>query len=325
MFSLGNHHHEDEEEEEEPPTPMNASLWPSSNTNNNNNSNKIGSRENAKERSGAKKNNQNQSNNNNGMSTFDFDVDVPGDLDWLDGFLRVEDDEDEEENENQNADQAWGVGKGAAWKTEAIKTTGGKSGVKRGRDVATASSAEKKKKKNAASSTSKKKTIQTTTPPETTTTKAASNNNNNNNNGKSSTSNTNNNNNNNNADSDRCRFDAVDAGASRAVFEIGENARRFGYRHAERRRRADASARGDYSAREITLAKVQITRAANEQSDVQRAIEGVEHRGEEFFDVHVCRAASDNRQRGEGHSESRLDYEQSTTRGDYFASKRHRE
>ena len=118
---------------------------------------------------------------------------------------------------------------------------------------------------------------------------------------------------------------AVDAGASRAVFEIGENARRFGYRHAERRRRADASARGDYSAREITLAKVQITRAANEQSDVQRAIEGVEHRGEEFFDVHVCRAASDNRQRGEGHSESRLDYEQSTTRGDYFASKRHRE
>ena len=206
MFSLGNHHHEDEEEEEEPPTPMNASLWPSSNTNNNNNSNKIGSRENAKERSGAKKNNQNQSNNNNGMSTFDFDVDVPGDLDWLDGFLRVEDDEDEEENENQNADQAWGVGKGAAWKTEAIKTTGGKSGVKRGRDVATASSAEKKKKKNAASSTSKKKTIQTTTPPETTTTKAASNNNNNNNNGKSSTSNTNNNNNNNNADSDRCRL-----------------------------------------------------------------------------------------------------------------------
>ena len=209
MFSLGNHHHEDEEEEEEPPTPMNASLWPSSNTNNNNNNNKIGSRENAKERSGAKKNNQNQSNNNNGMSTFDFDVDVPGDLDWLDGFLRVEDDEDEEENENQNADQAWGVGKGAAWKTEAIKTTGGKSGVKRGRDVATASSAEKKKKKNAASSTSKKKTIQTTTPPETTTTKAASNNNNNNNNnGKSSTSNTNNNNNNNNnnADSDRCRL-----------------------------------------------------------------------------------------------------------------------
>ena len=207
MFSLGNHHHEDEEEEEEPPTPMNASLWPSWNTNNNNN-NKIGSRENAKERSGAKKNNQNQS-NNNGMSTFDFDVDVPGDLDWLDGFLRVEDDEDEEENENQNADQAWGVGKGAAWKTEAIKTTGGKSGVKRGRDVATASSAEKKKKKNAASSTSKKKTIQTTTPPETTTTKAASNNNNNNNNnGKSSTSNTNNNNNNNNnnADSDRCRL-----------------------------------------------------------------------------------------------------------------------
>ena len=219
MFSLGTHHHEDEEEEE-PPTPMNASLWPSSNTNttNNNNSNranKIGSREknNNKERS-ANKNDQNQW-NNNGMSTFDFDVDVPGDLDWLDGFLRVEDDEDEEENENQNADQAWGVGKGAAWKTEAIKTTGGKSGVKRGRDVSTASSAEKKtassaekkKKKNAASSTSKKKTIQTTTPPETTTTKAASNNNNNNNNGKSSTSNTNNNNNNNNnADSDRCRL-----------------------------------------------------------------------------------------------------------------------
>ena len=216
VFSLGNHRHEDEEEEEEPPTPMNASLWPSSNTNNNNinhANNKIGSRENTKERSGAKKNNQNQS-NNNGMSTFDFDVDVPGDLDWLDGFLRVEDDEDEEENENQNADQAWGVGKGAAWKTEAIKTTVGKSGVKRGRDVSTASSAEKKtassaekkKKKNAASSTSKKKTIQTTTP-ETTTTKAASNNNNNNNNGKSSTSNTNNNNNNNNnADSDRCRL-----------------------------------------------------------------------------------------------------------------------
>ena len=211
VFSLGNHRHEDEEEEEEPPTPMNASLWPSSNTNttNNNNSNranKIGSREknNNKERS-ANKNDQNQW-NNNGMSTFDFDVDVPGDLDWLDGFLRVEDDEDEEENENQNADQAWGVGKGAAWKTEAIKTTG-KSGVKRGRDVSTASSAEKKKKKNAASSTSKKKTIQTTTPPETTTTKAASNNNNNNNNGKSSTSNTNNNNNNNNnADSDRCRL-----------------------------------------------------------------------------------------------------------------------
>ena len=206
VFSLGNHRHEDEEEEEEPPTPMNASLWPSSNTNNNNSNhanNKIGSRENTKERSGAKKNNQNQS-NNNGMSTFDFDVDVPGDLDWLDGFLRVEDDEDEVENENQNADQAWGVGKGAAWKTEAIKTTGGKSGVKRGRDVSTASSAEKKKK-NAASSTSKKKTIQTTTPPETTTTKAASNNNNNNNNGKSSTSNTNNNNNN-NADSDRCRL-----------------------------------------------------------------------------------------------------------------------
>lgn len=208
MFSLGTHHHEDEEEEE-PPTPMNASLWPSSNTNttNNNNSNranKIGSREknNNKERS-ANKNDQNQW-NNNGMSTFDFDVDVPGDLDWLDGFLRVEDDEDEEENENQNADQAWGVGKGAAWKTEAIKTTG-KSGVKRGRDVSTASSAEKKKKKNAASSTSKKKTIQTTTPPETTTTKAASNNNNNNNNGKISTSNTNNNNNN-NADSDRCRL-----------------------------------------------------------------------------------------------------------------------
>ena len=214
MFSLGNHH-EDEEEEEEPPTPMNASLWPSSNTNTNNSNhanNKIGSRENTKERSGANKNNQNQS--NNGMSTFDFDVDVPGDLDWLDGFLRVEDDEDEEENENQNADQAWGVGKGAAWKTEAIKTTGGKSGVKRGRDVSTASSAEKKtassaekkKKKNAASSTSKKKTIQTTTPPETTMTNAASNNNNNNNNGKISTSNTNNNNNNNNADSDRCRL-----------------------------------------------------------------------------------------------------------------------
>ncbi|CCO66131.1 predicted protein [Bathycoccus prasinos] len=191
MFSLGNLHHEDEEEEEEPPTPMNASLWPSSNTNNNNN-NKIGSRENAKERSGAKKNNQNQS-NNNGMSTFDFDVDVPGDLDWLDGFLRVEDDEDEEENENQNADQAWGVGKGAAWKTEAIKTTGGKSGVKRGRDVATASSAEKKKKKNAASNDDDE---------------SGENNNNNNNNGKSSTSNTNNNNNNNNnnADSDRCRL-----------------------------------------------------------------------------------------------------------------------
>ena len=207
VFSLGNHRHEDEEEEEEPPTPMNASLWPSSNTNNNNSNhanNAIGSGENNEERSGANKNNQNQS-NNNGMSTFDFDVDVPGDLDWLDGFLRVEDDEDEEENENQNADQAWGVGKGAAWKTEAIKTTGGKSGVKRGRDVSTASSAEKKKKKNAASSTSKKKTIQTTTPPETTTTKAASNNNNNNNNGKSSTSNTNNNNNN-NADSDRCRL-----------------------------------------------------------------------------------------------------------------------
>ena len=202
MFSLGNH---EDEEEEEPPTPMNASLWPSSNTNNNNSNhanNKIGSRENNKERSGANKNNQNQS--NNGMSTFDFDVDVPGDLDWLDGFLRVEDDEDEEENENQNADQAWGVGKGAAWKTEAIKTTG-KSGVKRGRDVSTASSAEKKKKKNAASSTSKKKTIQTTTPPETTTTKAAGNNTTNNNNGKISTSNTNNNNNN-NADSDRCRL-----------------------------------------------------------------------------------------------------------------------
>ena len=211
MISLGGNHHHEDEEEEEPPTPMNASLWPSSNTNNNTNSNRannnaIGSGENNEERSGgANKNNQNQSNNNNGMSTFDFDVDVPGDLDWLDGFLRVEDDEDEEENENQNADQAWGVGKGAAWKTEAIKTTGGKSGVKRGRDVATASSAEKKKKKNAASSTSKKKTIQTTSPPETTTTKAASNNNNNNNNGKISTSNTNNNNNN-DADSDRCRL-----------------------------------------------------------------------------------------------------------------------
>ena len=207
MFSLGN----EDEEEEEPPTPMNASLWPFSNTNNNSNrtNNNISSRENNEDTRGTNENNdQNQS--SNGMRTFDFDVDVPGDLDWLDGFLRVEDDEDEEEEENQNQ-AAWGVGKGTAWKTEAIKTTG-KSGVKRGRDGRTMTSAsdmmaeKKKKKKNAASSTSKKKTIQTTSPPETTT-KAASNNNNNNN-GKISTSNTNNNNNNNNnnADSDRCRL-----------------------------------------------------------------------------------------------------------------------
>ena len=73
------------------------------------------------------------------------------------------------------------------------------------------------------------------------------------------------------------------------------------------------------------LQKYRLQEQQMSKADVQRAIEGVEHRGEEFFDVHVCRAASDNRQRGEGHSESRLDYEQSTTRGDYFASKRHRE
>ena len=102
---------------------------------------------------------------------------------------------------------------------------------------------------------------------------------------------------------------AMDAGASREVFESGENARRFGYRHAERRGRADARARRDYSARQIALAKVQITRAADEQRDIECAIESFERWGEEFLDVDVRWIASYYRQRGQGFGQSHLKFE----------------
>jgi SHAQKYF class myb-like DNA-binding protein len=178
----------EDEGDDVPPTPR-ASLWPS---NNNNNNNTI---VNVNERS----TNTTASNNNNNTSTsllfpgtFDFDVDVPGDLDWLDGFLRVEDDEDED------------VGGGSlTTTTTATPTTTSKSaaGSKRGRGGAVVGvDVGANKKKSAAAS--KKKTA---SPPA-----AANANNINNNNGKNS-ANTNanantNTNNNRNTESERCRL-----------------------------------------------------------------------------------------------------------------------
>ena len=172
------------------PTPR-ASLWPSNNNNNNN------TVVNAKERSA---NTTASDNNNNNTSTsllfpgtFDFDVDVPGDLDWLDGFLRVEDDEDED------------VGGGSlpttTTATPPTKTTKSAGSSKRGRGGTVGVDIGVNKKKSAAAS--KKKTA---SPPAA----ANANNINNNNNGKNS-ANTNanvntNTNNNRNAESERCRL-----------------------------------------------------------------------------------------------------------------------
>jgi len=199
----------EDEGDDVPPTPR-ASLWPSNNNNNNNNNTIVNAKErsantsnknnnnnnnnnntivNAKERS-ANTSNKNNNNNNTSTSlfpgTFDFDVDVPGDLDWLDGFLRVEDDEDED------------VGGGSLTTTTTATppttTTKSAGASKRGRGGAVGVDAGSNKKK------SKKKTA---SPPA-----AANANNIINNNGKNSANtNTNTNTNNNrNTESERCRL-----------------------------------------------------------------------------------------------------------------------
>jgi SHAQKYF class myb-like DNA-binding protein len=182
----------EDEGDDVPPTPR-ASLWPSNNTNNNNNNTIV----NVNERSANNTTASNNKNNNTSTSllfpgTFDFDVDVPGDLDWLDGFLRVEDDEDED------------VGGGSlTTTTTATPTTTSKSaaGSKRGRGGAVVGvDVGANKKKSAAAS--KKKTASLPA--------AANANNINNNNGKNS-ANTNanantNTNNNRNSESERCRL-----------------------------------------------------------------------------------------------------------------------
>jgi SHAQKYF class myb-like DNA-binding protein len=182
----------EDEGDDVPPTPR-ASLWPSINNNNNNNNTIV----NVNERSANNTTASNNKNNNTSTSllfpgTFDFDVDVPGDLDWLDGFLRVEDDEDED------------VGGGSlTTTTTATPTTTSKSaaGSKRGRGGAVVGvDVGANKKKSAAAS--KKKTASLPA--------AANANNINNNNGKNS-ANTNanantNTNNNRNSESERCRL-----------------------------------------------------------------------------------------------------------------------
>jgi SHAQKYF class myb-like DNA-binding protein len=182
----------EDEGDDVPPTPR-ASLWPSNNNNNNNNNTIV----NVNERSANNTTASNNKNNNTSTSllfpgTFDFDVDVPGDLDWLDGFLRVEDDEDED------------VGGGSlTTTTTATPTTTSKSaaGSKRGRGGAVVGvDVGANKKKSAAAS--KKKTASLPA--------AANANNINNNNGKNS-ANTNanantNTNNNRNSESERCRL-----------------------------------------------------------------------------------------------------------------------
>ena len=172
----------EDEGDDVPPTPR-ASLWPSNNNNNNNNNTIV----NAKERS-ANTSNKNNNNNNTSTSlfpgTFDFDVDVPGDLDWLDGFLRVEDDEDED------------VGGGSLTTTTTATppttTTKSAGASKRGRGGAVGVDAGSNKKK------SKKKTA---SPPA-----AANANNIINNNGKNSANTNTNTNNNRNTESERCRL-----------------------------------------------------------------------------------------------------------------------
>ena len=183
----------EDEGDDVPPTPR-ASLWPSNNTNNNNNNTIV----NVNERSANNTTASNNKNNNTSTSllfpgTFDFDVDVPGDLDWLDGFLRVEDDEDED------------VGGGSlTTTTTATPTTTSKSaaGSKRGRGGAVVVGVDVGANKKKSAAASKKKTASLPA--------AANANNINNNNGKNS-ANTNanantNTNNNRNTESERCRL-----------------------------------------------------------------------------------------------------------------------
>ena len=81
----------------------------------------------------------------------------------------------------------------------------------------------------------------------------------------------------------------MDAGASREVFESGETLGGLDIAvHAERRGRADARARRDYSARQIVhLQKYRLQEQQMSKRDIECAIESFERWGEEFLDVGV--------------------------------------